>query len=88
MLRGRRSSGAFGNNNLRGQSVGTSPDSQQLDIHSIPAWPASEPGLSPHPVDHDTSIRVAAFERVRQLEARFGDAIPWSAIANWVPVRG
>jgi putative restriction endonuclease len=33
------------------------------------------PGL-----DNDASIRVAVFQRVRALEARFGGAIPWRAI--------
>src|SRR5579862_5505509 len=28
----------------------------------------------------DHELRLAAFQRVRELEARFGDAIPWSAI--------
>lgn len=28
----------------------------------------------------DTNIRSAAFQRVRELAARFGEAIPWSAI--------
>ena len=40
------------------------------------------------PVDPDTSIRVAAFQRIRQLEARFGDAIPWSAIQTGFQFEG
>ena len=29
---------------------------------------------------HDAQLRSAAFQRVRELEARFGDSIPWTAI--------
>ena len=39
-------------------------------------------------MDHDASIRVAAFQRVRELEARFGGAIPWNAIQTGFDFRG
>jgi len=39
-------------------------------------------------VDNDASIRVAAFQRVRELEARFGGAMPWGAIAAGFDFQG
>jgi len=39
-------------------------------------------------VDQDASIRVAAFEHIRQLEARYGDSISWSAIQEGFEFHG